>query len=315
MSEFRDYYHILGVSRNATQEDIRQAYRKLVFDLHPDRNPTPGAHARFLLVGEAYQTLSDPVKRGAYSLRYDRLKGLKKPPSATSGVSLEMARRKRASRYNRSGYAQRVRYRGSASGGGQPYDFGGNPRGQYERNAARSYSEAHAERIIEEERSARIGYQYYANMLRGIAGALLLFCLGMVLDRALATRSAPETVRSRAEAATWSLTAPGVKRITTELSSFSLKTHYAELLQPGDRILLAKSPLAKVVTRAYLPRDGQLLPLPVFRTRYTGPFPSVWLVILFCLATLLFRRNVEFSAYLGTFTMIVALIVLGVVLS
>jgi len=313
MSDFRDYYEILGVGRNATQEEIRQAYRRLAFDLHPDRNPTPAAHARFILVGEAYGVLSDPVKRGSYSLRYDRLKGLRKPPANPSAASLERTRRKRATRYNRSGYAQRVRYRGSA-GTGQPYDFGGGGNERRERAAQRSYSEAHAERIIAEERSARIGFQYYAQILRAISGGLLLFCLGMLLDRALATRSAAETVKSKGKTS-WSLTAPGVVRINTTLSGFAVKEHYAALIEPGDRIFLAKSPFAKVPVRAYLPRDGRLLSLPVYLTRYTGPFFSLWLVVLFCLSTLLFRRNVEFSAYLGTFTMLVALIVLGVVFS
>jgi curved DNA-binding protein CbpA len=314
MSDFRDYYEILGVERNATQEEIRQAYRKLAFELHPDRNRTPAAHARFILVGEAYGVLSDPVQRGSYSLRYDRLKGLRKSPTNPSAVSLERTRRKRASRYNRSGYAQRVRYRGSATGGGQPYDFGAGAGERRERTAQRSYSEAHAERIIAEERSARIGFQYYARILRVVAGALLLFCLGMLLDRALATRSAVEKVRSKGKA-TWTLTAPGVVRINTTLSSFAVKEHYAELIAPGDRIFIEKSPFGKVPVRAYLPRDGHHIRLPVFLTRYTGPFLSVWLVVVFCLSTLLLRQNVEFSAYLGTFTMLVALIVLGVIFS
>lgn len=314
MSDFRDYYEILGIGRNATQEEIRQAYRKLAFDLHPDRNPTPAAHARFILVGEAYGVLSDPVKRGSYSLRYDRLKGLRKSPTTPNAAGLERTRRKRATRYNRSGYAQRVRYRGSAGGGGQPYDFGAGGGERRERSAQRSYSEAHAERIIAEEHSARIGFQYYAQILRAISGGLLIFCLSLLLDRALATRSAAETVKSKGKTS-WSLTAPGVTRINTTLSGFAVKEHYAELIEPGDRIFLDKSPFAKVPVRAYLPRDGRLFALPVYLTRYTGPFLSLWLVVLFCLSTLLFRQNVEFSAYLGTFTMLVALIVLGVVFS
>jgi len=62
MSE-RDYYEILGVSRNASKEEIRNAYRKLAFQYHPDRNKSPDAEAKFKEISEAYAILSDDEKR------------------------------------------------------------------------------------------------------------------------------------------------------------------------------------------------------------------------------------------------------------
>jgi len=64
----RDYYDILGVPRDASDEQIKKAFRKLAFQYHPDHNHDSGAEAQFKEVNEAYETLSDSDKRN----RYDR---------------------------------------------------------------------------------------------------------------------------------------------------------------------------------------------------------------------------------------------------
>jgi curved DNA-binding protein len=68
--EFKDYYKILGVSRDATQDQIKKAFRKLAVKYHPDKNPgNKEAEAMFKEITEAYEVLSDPEKRR----RYDQL--------------------------------------------------------------------------------------------------------------------------------------------------------------------------------------------------------------------------------------------------
>ena len=63
----RDYYEVLGVARDASDEDIKKSYRKLAMRHHPDRNPdNPKAEELFKEAKEAYETLSDPQKRAAY---------------------------------------------------------------------------------------------------------------------------------------------------------------------------------------------------------------------------------------------------------
>lgn len=63
----RDYYDVLGLNRDASEEDIKKAYRKLAMKWHPDRNPdNPKAEERFKEAKEAYEILSDAQKRGAY---------------------------------------------------------------------------------------------------------------------------------------------------------------------------------------------------------------------------------------------------------
>ena len=66
-----DYYAVLGVSRNATQEDIKRAYRKLARRLHPDVNPGPEAEEEFKRVSQAYDVLSDPEKRQSFDMGAD----------------------------------------------------------------------------------------------------------------------------------------------------------------------------------------------------------------------------------------------------
>jgi curved DNA-binding protein len=64
--EFKDYYSIMGVARDATQDEIKRAYRKLARKYHPDVSKEKDAEQRFKEVGEAYEVLGDAEKRAAY---------------------------------------------------------------------------------------------------------------------------------------------------------------------------------------------------------------------------------------------------------
>ena len=66
MATKRDYYDVLGVSKNASGPEMKKAYRKLALQWHPDRNKSPEANEKFKEINEAYEVLSDAKKKEAY---------------------------------------------------------------------------------------------------------------------------------------------------------------------------------------------------------------------------------------------------------
>ncbi len=105
--KYKDYYKILGVEKNATQKDIKKAYRKLAAQYHPDKNPgDKGAEEKFKEINEAHEVLSDPEKRK----KYEQL-----------GADWEM--------YQQTGYdpTQQRGRTGTSGSGGRTYYFEGDP--------------------------------------------------------------------------------------------------------------------------------------------------------------------------------------------
>lgn len=72
----KDYYRVLGITKAATDEEIKKAYRKLALRYHPDKNKAAGSEDKFKEIAEAYEVLSDKKKRDIYD-KYgeDGLKG------------------------------------------------------------------------------------------------------------------------------------------------------------------------------------------------------------------------------------------------
>ncbi|HEX2075201.1 MAG TPA: DnaJ domain-containing protein, partial [Geodermatophilus sp.] len=83
-----DYYGVLGLTRGASDTEIKRAYRRLARDLHPDVNPDPEAKERFQEVARAYQALTDPEKRRIVDLGgdpFDTSGGAAGSPFSTAG--------------------------------------------------------------------------------------------------------------------------------------------------------------------------------------------------------------------------------------
>ncbi len=90
--EYKDYYKIMGVPRDASQEEIKRAYRKLARKYHPDVSKDPDAEEKFKELGEAYEALKDPKKRQAYNQlgqRWQHGQEFRPPPGWASGFDFD----------------------------------------------------------------------------------------------------------------------------------------------------------------------------------------------------------------------------------
>lgn len=111
----KDYYSILGISKNATESDIKKAYRKLALEYHPDRNKSKDASEKFKEITKAYEVLSDSQKRKTYDQFGEAAFEQGGPGGGPFGGGFGQ----------QSGQYGPFTYTYTSSGGGSGFDFGG----------------------------------------------------------------------------------------------------------------------------------------------------------------------------------------------
>lgn len=128
--EYKDYYQIMSVARDATQAEIKQAYRKLARQYHPDVSKEAGAEARFKEIGEAYEVLKDPEKRAAYDrlgARWKNGQEFQPPPGWDQGFEFHGGQFSQADASQFSSFFESLfgRHKPGASGRARGFDLQG----------------------------------------------------------------------------------------------------------------------------------------------------------------------------------------------
>ena len=305
---FKDYYKILGVEFETEPAKIKEAYRDLALKNHPDSNPgDKDAHKRFLELGEAYQVLSDPDERRKYDHKYV-LHYKISHPGTNSFPRLEMTRQKRASRYQRGRYSQRVRYRGSSFGGATQ-----TRREREEKSSNQNHrSEAYYKHMTDQAEMDMVGFFYMARVLRFVAVLILIFTLGMTVDYFFASKTAREPILYQ-KAKPKEFGQPKMITLQTSSSLFHIPEMYKNYLPIGEMVQVEKTPIGRVPTRVFV-RD--IYKERKFKTTggiYNNSFPSLIVIIFLTVATLWVRHNPETVTYLGAITLILSVILLAII--
>ena len=90
----RDYYYILGIPKNATEKEVKTAYRKLSLKFHPDKNNGEKFfEERFIQIQEAYETLSDPYKKGDYDDQLNKFNSSQEDGDNLHNIEEELKRK------------------------------------------------------------------------------------------------------------------------------------------------------------------------------------------------------------------------------
>jgi hypothetical protein len=214
-----DYYAVLGVSRDASAEEIKMAYHRLARELHPDVNPDPVSQERFKEVTEAHRVLSDPDKRQMHDLGGD-------PFPAANSYSSQARRQGAQDGYRPDGESDRQRWAPRPSDGAWQRSWGQAPYSDYlgGRSASLSYD-------------GRLPPAVMPHRSRLIPAAIVLIAVGLTLAVVVAARGVIHRANSLDATAvtamktisvihaTWAPPPPGATQSMTAMQAWLTWSH------------------------------------------------------------------------------------------
>ncbi|MCI4667543.1 MAG: J domain-containing protein [Bacteroidia bacterium] len=305
MKGFLDYYKILGIERQASVDEIKQAYRGLALKYHPDKSQSELGRDRFLEITKAYEILKDEESRRKYNASYDR------QFSASDNqkdyyATLQRVRSKRSSRYSRSSYTQRMRYRGTSSSAteGQPFNF----TQKRERKSYNSYSARYAEQAVADYENTLNAYRRVTFVLRIFIACFMGYCLFLLADRVLSTKGEPMEISQLLEMKDRKGYINGIKVVTEKGTVYCYNRYEYQLLKERY-IRIARTPFRGIISGVYTGEGADEVEIEQKRNPFGIGFYSIWLVLIFGACCFIFKEDPEMNFKLCTATIVLALII------
>lgn len=295
---FKDYYQILEVSRDASQPEIKKSYRKLAKAHHPDSNLRMDEGDQFLLINEAYQTLSDSISRESYNTRYDKISQIRRTAKTRKQASANVYKEAYADPF-------RETYQETYSPPPQEEyvnedDYSHN----YSEPSEREYSAPRAETYSRPapKKSQSINYKKLTWLGRTISVLCLLFGGSIGADYFLAEASEVQTmIEAR-------LTTGADDKlnctIITDKSEFPIAYQKYGYLGKGDQLILYTTPIYKVMSAIQIVDGDNIWP-------HTGIYNSfsVFLFLLILASVVgIFIKRPEFVFRIGIANILLAIL-------
>lgn len=299
----KNYYDILGITRQATNEEIRSAFRALAQSHHPDHNADTDAHNQFIEIKEAYETLINPFRRKRYDAQYFK----EAQPGNYTAAHYELVKQKRAGRYRRGMYERRVVYKGGSAYSPQTTST------QNQETPKPEYVRLKYKQKLDLEQ-ARIGFGYLAMGIKAISVLIFLGCFYLSLDLGL-SRNIPKQEVRYVQKKKWTYKDPGTTQIQTESYSFKVYYNYGAWIRPGDSIRMQVTPFRKLVTKVYIQEYRRGYWISTLHEMRSLPFLFVVLMLISTPFVIFGKLPQEAIAFVGTVLILISVIISGILFS
>lgn len=304
----KNYYHILGLDRQATSEEIKQAYRNLAMKYHPDRNPEKDTHLLFLEVSEAYHTLSNKHQKIVYDSKLKSFLGETMLNTPTY-QRYEQVRQKRSSRYRRTRYSRRVTYKGNysrvAASGKESHSH---PAGEAPPPPPEHVRAQYHAKLSRE--NARKGLTAFLKVLKAVAAAAFLFCAFMLIDLH-SSREVPSETILAIKALPWTFSDPGMIKVSTEHHQFKIFRSYQKRLRVDYPIRFMATPFLDQVTHVFIPEEENTYKIRTGEGLKGMSYILTVILLVFAPIFIWKKMHYEAATFLGTSLILVLVILLG----